>query len=61
MAANLSPERQMRSDYKCRFLVAWRATVGFYGQAVRIGHGSAGGWSVFGPRRMITNARDNVL
>jgi hypothetical protein len=37
------------------------AAVGFYGQAVRIGHGSAGGWSVFGPRRMITNARDNVL
>jgi hypothetical protein len=37
------------------------AAVGFYGQAVRIGHGSAGGWSVFGPRRVMTRACDNVL
>jgi len=28
---------------------------------MRIGHGSAGGWSVFGPRRVMTRARDNVL
>ncbi len=27
------------------------AAVGFYGSAIRIGHGSAGGWDVFGPRR----------
>jgi hypothetical protein len=37
------------------------AAVGFYGQAMRIGHGSAGGWSVFGPRRVMTRAGDNVL
>lgn len=37
------------------------AAVGFYGQAMRIGNGSAGGWSVFGPRRMMTRSRDNVL
>lgn len=35
--------------------------VGFYGKAVRIGHGSAGGWDVFGPWRRITRAKDNVL
>ncbi len=35
--------------------------VGFYGPAVRIGHGSAGGWDEFGPRRQITRSRGNVL
>ena len=37
------------------------AALGFYGQAVRIGHGSAGGWDQFGPRRRITRATGNVL
>ncbi|MEX0591606.1 MAG: FIST N-terminal domain-containing protein [Xanthobacteraceae bacterium] len=37
------------------------AAVGFYGSAVRIGHGSAGGWDVFGPRRRITRSKGNVL
>jgi len=37
------------------------AAVGFYGPCVRIGHGSAGGWDEFGPRRRITRSRGNVL
>jgi hypothetical protein len=37
------------------------AAVGFYGDAVRIGHGSKGGWDTFGPERTITRARGNVL
>jgi len=37
------------------------AAVGFYGNAVRIGHGSAGGWDEFGPRRKITRSAGNVL
>jgi hypothetical protein len=37
------------------------AAVGFYGNAIRIGHGSAGGWDEFGPRRRITRSRGNVL
>jgi hypothetical protein len=37
------------------------AAVGFYGEAIRIGHGSAGGWDEFGPRRRITRSRGNVL
>jgi hypothetical protein len=37
------------------------AAVGFYGPAIRIGHGSAGGWAEFGPRRRITRSRSNVL
>jgi hypothetical protein len=35
--------------------------VGFYGEHVRIGHGSKGGWDVFGPERAVTRSRGNVL
>jgi hypothetical protein len=35
--------------------------VGFYGDAIRIGHGSAGGWDVFGPRRRVTRSKGNVV
>ncbi len=42
----------------CKHLVA---AVGFYGDSVRIGHGSAGGWDEFGPRRRITSSQGNVL
>ncbi len=35
--------------------------IGFYGSALRIGHGSVGGWERFGPQRTISRARDNVL
>jgi hypothetical protein len=37
------------------------AAVGFYGNAVRFGHGSAGGWDEFGPHRRITRSQGNVL
>lgn len=37
------------------------AAIGFYGSAIRIGHGSAGGWDEFGPRRRITRSVGNVL
>jgi hypothetical protein len=35
--------------------------IGFYGSAIRFGHGSAGGWDEFGPRRRITRSKGNVL
>jgi hypothetical protein len=35
--------------------------IGFYGKAIRIGHGSAGGWDLFGPRRKVTKSAGNVL
>lgn len=35
--------------------------VGLSGEAVRIGHGSAGGWSEFGPKRVITRSVGNIL
>jgi hypothetical protein len=37
------------------------AAIGFYGPDIRIGHGSAGGWDVFGPARSITRSSANVL
>lgn len=35
--------------------------IGFYGDHVRIGHGSKGGWDVFGPERLVTRSKGNVL
>lgn len=35
--------------------------VGFYGDRLRVGHGSAGGWDPFGPFRRVTRASGNVL
>ena len=35
--------------------------VGFYGAAIRIGHGSAGGWDPFGPRRRVTRSDGTIL
>lgn len=37
------------------------AAVGFYGKKLRVGFGSVGGWDSFGPERLITKSRDNVL
>jgi len=35
--------------------------VGFYGERLCIGHGCDGGWSDFGPERLITRSEGNVL
>jgi len=35
--------------------------IGFYGDRLRVGHGSAGGWDPFGPFRRVTRASGNVL
>jgi hypothetical protein len=37
------------------------ALVGFYGNKIRIGCGSMGGWDPFGPERFITKSKENVL
>jgi hypothetical protein len=37
------------------------AAVGFYGSSLNVGYGSVGGWDAFGPKRLITKARGNVL
>ena len=35
--------------------------VGLYGDKVRVGHGSKGGWDTFGPERVVSKSEGNVL
>jgi hypothetical protein len=44
-----------------RMTPGYVAAVGFYGDAVRVGHGSKGGWDAFGVERLVTRSRSNVL
>jgi hypothetical protein len=37
------------------------AAVGFYGDRLKVGYGSLGGWDPFGPQRLVTKAKGNVL
>jgi hypothetical protein len=37
------------------------SAVGLYGDNVRIGHGSQGGWDTFGKEYRITKSKDNIL
>lgn len=37
------------------------AAVGFYGSHLKVGFSSRGGWDPFGPERLITRSRGNVL
>jgi hypothetical protein len=37
------------------------AVIGLYGEHLRVGYGSLGGWDPFGPERLITHSRGNVL
>ena len=35
--------------------------IGFYGESLRFGYGSVGGWDMFGPERLVTKSKSNVL
>jgi len=37
------------------------AALGLYGERLKVGYGSLGGWDPFGPERLITRAEGNVL
>jgi hypothetical protein len=37
------------------------AVIGFYGTRLHVGYGSLGGWDPFGPERLITHSKGNVL
>ncbi|MDD5064082.1 MAG: FIST C-terminal domain-containing protein [Phycisphaerae bacterium] len=37
------------------------AVIGFYGDSLRIGYGSKGGWDSFGPDRRVTRSKANIL
>lgn len=42
--------------------VSGQATaIGFYGDSFQMGHGSKGGWTMFGPERIVTRSEGNVL
>jgi hypothetical protein len=50
-------------------LVSWNgktesntiAAIGFYGKKIKVGFASMGGWDSFGPERLITSSKANVL
>ena len=35
--------------------------IGFYGNQLKVGHGSKGGWDPFGPERIVTKSVNNIL
>lgn len=35
--------------------------IGFYGQKLKVEHGSKGGWEMFGLERLVTRSKDNIL
>jgi hypothetical protein len=37
------------------------AVLGFYGDRLKVGYGSLGGWDSFGPERLVTRSNANVL
>jgi hypothetical protein len=37
------------------------SAAGLYGERVQIGHGTKGGWDIFGPERRVTRSSGNVL
>lgn len=40
---------------------AYACGIGFYGDAIRVDHGSQGGWKAFGPDRLVTKSQHNIL
>ncbi|MCC5792621.1 MAG: FIST C-terminal domain-containing protein [Legionellaceae bacterium] len=47
--------------YNGEILVDTIVAVGFYGAHIHFGHGSRGGWDIFGPERRITRSKENLL
>ncbi|ELS33602.1 MULTISPECIES: FIST signal transduction protein [Pseudanabaena] len=37
------------------------AAIGIYGDRIKIGYGSLGGWATFGPKRVVTKSQGNIL
>lgn len=37
------------------------AILGFYGSRLKVGYASLGGWDPFGPERLVTKSRENIL
>ncbi|MBI9036169.1 MAG: FIST C-terminal domain-containing protein [Bacteroidales bacterium] len=39
----------------------WVSIIGFYGESLKVGYGSCGGWDSFGIDRMVTKSYKNIL
>ncbi len=37
------------------------AAIGFYGEQLKVNYASVGGWDTFGPERVITKSKGNIL
>ncbi len=37
------------------------SAMGLYGEHIKINHGSRGGWDIFGPERLVTRSKGNIL
>ena len=35
--------------------------IAFYGNSLKVGHGSSGGWDMFGPEKIVTKSASNIL
>jgi len=46
------------NDYAKQNLIA---AVGFYGDKIRVGYGSVGGWDTFGIERVVTKSKENIV
>jgi hypothetical protein len=61
MASDPRDYRQVLVGADCAPQGGTIAAVGFYGDAIRFGHGRSSGWEPFGPRRRVTRSQGNVL
>jgi len=61
LAGDGSEFKQTWTIYNGKIITDTIVGVGFYGDYIQLGHGSCGGWDIFGPERRITRSKNNVL
>jgi hypothetical protein len=61
LAGDGSQFKQTWTIFNDKLLTNHVVAVGFYGEHIKIGHGSQGGWDIFGLERRITRSKDNIL
>src|SRR5579885_475768 len=61
LAGDGSRFKQTWSVYNGNIIKNSVIAVGFYGDHIQIGHGSRGGWDIFGPERRVTRSKHNIL
>lgn len=61
LAADGSDFKQTWTIYNGEIISDNVVAIGFYGDYIQLGHGSRGGWDIFGPERKITRSQNNIL